>query len=84
MKFLLDVNASGSVASWLVEHGHDVLQVRDVDARMEDDKVLQWALMEERILLTRDQDFEEMIWREGRRHKGVLRIENLPVWSDSP
>jgi predicted nuclease of predicted toxin-antitoxin system len=63
---------------WLVERGHDVLQVRSVDARMKDDKVLQWAVSEERIIITTDQDFGEMIWRENRQHKGVLRIENLP------
>ena len=73
MKFLLDVNASGSVAHWLLDHGHDVLQVTDVDPRMEDDKVLQWALHEACILITTDQDFEEMIWRENRQHKGVLQ-----------
>ena len=78
MKFLLDVNTSGSLAGWLIERGHDVIQVRDVDARMTDDKVLQWALQEERIIITTDQDFEEMIWRENKQHKGVLRIENLP------
>jgi predicted nuclease of predicted toxin-antitoxin system len=78
MKFLLDVNASGSLTGWLLERGHDVLQVRKVDARMKDDAVLQWAVSEERIIITTDQDFEEMIWRENRQHKGVLRMENLP------
>ena len=67
MKFLLDVNASGALAVWLSERGHDVRQVRDVDARMNDDQVLQWALGEDRIIVTTDQDFEEMIWRENRQ-----------------
>ena len=25
-----------------------------------------------------DNDFEEMIWRQGKPHCGVLRLENLP------
>lgn len=29
-------------------------------------------------MVTTDQDFEEMIWREGKPHAGVLRLENLP------
>jgi len=78
MKFLLDVNASGALARWLLDHGHDVLLVEEVDPRMGDDKVLDWALREKRIIITTDQDFEEMIWREKRRHEGVLRFENLP------
>jgi predicted nuclease of predicted toxin-antitoxin system len=78
MKFLLDVNASGSLTRWLLEQGHDVLLVEDVDPRMKDEQVLQWALREKRILITTDQDFEEMIWQEKRDHEGVLRLENLP------
>ena len=78
MKFLVDVNASGALARWLQEHGYDVLQVTDVDPRMEDSKVLQWACREKRIIITTDQDFEEMIWREKRQHEGILRLENLP------
>lgn len=78
MKFLLDVNASGAVAQWLIDHGHDVLLVAAVDPRMQDRKVLQWAVREQRILITTDQDFEELVWREKRPHEGLLRLENLP------
>lgn len=78
MKFLLDVNASGALAHWLRDHDHKVLLVEDVDPRMGDDKVLEWALREKCIIVTTDQDFEEMIWREHRKHEGVLRLENLP------
>lgn len=78
MKFLLDVNASGAVARWLLDRGHDVFRVADVDPRMEDQKVLEWALHEKCILITTDQDFEEVIWRENKQHEGVLRLENLP------
>ena len=78
MKFLLDVNASGSLARWLLDHGYDVLLVEGVNPRMGDDQVLQLALREKRIIITTDQDFEEMIWREKREHSGILRLENLP------
>lgn len=78
MKFLLDVNASGSVARWLSEHGHDVLLVADANPRMEDDRILEWARREKRVIVTTDRDFEVMIWLEKRQHEGVLRLENLP------
>jgi predicted nuclease of predicted toxin-antitoxin system len=78
MKFLVDVNASGALARWLLDHGHDVLRVADVDPRMEDSNILQWACREKRIIITTDQDFEELIWREKSQHEGVLRLENLP------
>jgi len=30
------------------------------------------------IELPHNEDFKEMIWREAKRHCGLLRIENLP------
>ena len=78
MRFLTDVNASGTLAAWLAEQGHDVVQVRDKDPGMEDDAILAWAVAEHRIIVTTDKDFEGMIWRQRRRHCGVLRLENLP------
>lgn len=78
MKFLIDVNASGAVVQWLETRGHDVAQVIERDERMKDEDILRWAVREERIIITLDQDFEEIIWREGKTHFGVLRLENLP------
>lgn len=78
MRFLVDVNASSAVATWLAEMGHDVVQVRDRDPRMSDSEVLAWAYQEQRIIVTTDLDFEEVIWREGLPHRGVLRLENVP------
>ncbi|MEZ4862145.1 MAG: DUF5615 family PIN-like protein [Caldilineaceae bacterium] len=78
MKFLIDVNASGAVVQQLEAWGHDVAQVMVRDGRMKDEDILAWAVQEQRIVITTDQDFEEMIWRERRAHCGILRLENLP------
>ncbi len=78
MRFLVDVNASGAVARWLMDLGHDVAQVALRDPRMRDEGILSWAIQEERIIVTTDRDFEEMIWREGKAHCGLLRLENVP------
>ncbi len=78
MKFLVDVNASGAVVPLLEDMGHDIAQVVAVDGRMSDEAILSWALAERRIIITTDQDFEAMIWREQKSHCGVLRLENLP------
>lgn len=40
MDFLLDVNASGAVARWLIDRGHNVAEVDQTDPRMSDDKIL--------------------------------------------
>ena len=78
MRFLLDVNASGLLSIFLLEAGHDVACVSHVNSRMTDSEILTWAVREERIIITTDSDFEQMIWLEGRVHCGVLRLENLP------
>ena len=78
MNFLLDVNASGTVARWLIDRGHNVAEVGQKDSKMSDDEILSWAVRERRIIVTTDNDFEEMIWRQGKSHCGVLRLENLP------
>ncbi len=78
MKFLVDVNASGSLVDELIRLGHDVALVAEKDPRMRDEDILCWATSEQRIIVTTDHDFEAMIWREGKAHCGVLRLENLP------
>jgi predicted nuclease of predicted toxin-antitoxin system len=78
MKFLLDVNASGILSTLLLELSHDIACVNSVDAKMSDDEILNWAVREERIIITTDSDFEQMIWLQDRIHCGVLRLENLP------
>lgn len=78
MNLLLDVNASGAVARWLIHLGHAVAEVGQKDPRMSDNEILIWAVRESRIIVTTDKDFEEMIWRHGKPHCGVLRLENLP------
>ena len=78
MRFLLDVNASGSLSKLLLDLGHDIACVGDVDAKMTDSAILDWAVREKRIVITTDSDFEQIIWLQQRTHCGVLRLENLP------
>lgn len=78
MRFLVDVNASGSLAKLLIDLGHDVACVSDVDAKMIDSVILNWAVRETRIIITTDSDFEQIIWLQQKKHCGVLRLENLP------
>lgn len=78
MKFLIDVNASRTLGQWLTELGYDVAFVRDCNPEMKDEEILKWAVEKNRIIVTTDNDFEQMIWQQGKLHCGVLRLENLP------
>ena len=78
MKFLLDVNAGGPLADYLLNEGHDVELVSRVDLGMSDEDILCWAIREQRIVVTTDSDFDQMVWLGRQRHSGILRLENLP------
>ena len=78
MKFLVDANASGVLATLLADLGHEVVCVKDINPRMGDDEIIAWAVREKRVIVTTDNDFEQMIWLQQKKHCGVLRLENLP------
>ena len=62
MRFLLDVcAASRSMAQTLTDLGHDVLSALEVAPRASDQELLALALAEQRILVTEDKDFGELL-----------------------
>ena len=77
MKFVVDVSAGLRLHELLVSAGHDVVSVADRYPRMKDIDIMEWAVEEDRIVLTLDKDFEGMVWRFGKEHRGILRLANL-------
>jgi predicted nuclease of predicted toxin-antitoxin system len=63
MRFLANENFPGAAISRLETAGHDVVWVRIAAPGMTDSDVLAWAAREERILLTFDKDFGELVRR---------------------
>jgi predicted nuclease of predicted toxin-antitoxin system len=78
VQFLVDENAGVVVARWLRSQGHEVFSVYEEARGIDDDKVIQKAFDENRILITSDKDFGEKVYREHRSHRGIilLRLEN--------
>jgi predicted nuclease of predicted toxin-antitoxin system len=78
MKFLVDECTGPAVAHWLEQQGHDVFSVYDQARGIDDNKVIEIAQAEERILITNDRGFGEKVFRERRPHHGVvfLRLAN--------
>lgn len=74
MKFLVDVGVGRGVENFLRASGFDVKAVRDVDPRSEDTEILQMAVNENRMIITMDKDFGDLIYRSGRRHSGILLL----------
>lgn len=73
MRFLLDESAEARIALFLAAHGHDATRIgRDYPASLPDDVVLDLAYREQRILITNDKDFGELVVREHQPHAGVI------------
>jgi len=78
MRFLVDECTGPKVARWMGEQGHEVFSVYEQTRGADDDHIIQQAFAEDRILITNDKDFGELIYRERRPHRGVifLRLED--------
>ena len=74
LRFLIDVNAGIAIATALRDAGHDVLFVGDLDWRMPDADMLSLAHREQRIVLTMDTDFGEMVYGSGLPHAWILLL----------
>ncbi len=72
MRFLVDECTGSKVAEWLRDESHEVFSVFNQARGMTDDEVLTKAFTENWILITNDKDFGEMVFRERRKHHGVV------------
>ncbi len=80
MKFLLDVCASSRpMRAMLTGRSHDVSSVADRDLRASDVEVLAMALEEERVLITEDKDFGELVFVRRLPHSGIIRFVDMRV-----
>lgn len=74
IKFVADEGVDRSLVRLLREEGFEVLYFGEVDQSSEDEVVLKIANEENRILLTRDKDFGELVYRLNRVHSGIILI----------
>jgi predicted nuclease of predicted toxin-antitoxin system len=74
MRFIVDENAGPSLAEWLRNHGHDVFSIYEQARGLDDLDVIEMAFKENCILITCDKDFGEIIFREHRKHNGVILL----------
>ena len=80
MQFLLDVcAASRSMHSMLTEGGHDVLSASEGHLRATDEELLALARGQQRILITEDKDFGELVFVRRLPHPCIVRLVEMPV-----
>jgi predicted nuclease of predicted toxin-antitoxin system len=74
LKFLVDVGVSKKVEEYLQEQGYDAKAVRAIDIRMSDHAIIRLAASEDRMVITMDKDFGELVYHSGLKHCGVLLL----------
>jgi predicted nuclease of predicted toxin-antitoxin system len=81
MKFLLDESVELRLSLSLKAQDHDVKTIgTDYSNSLEDAEVLKIARSEQRILITNDKDFGELVFHSHHAHAGVilLRLKGVP------
>ncbi|MBY0564937.1 MAG: DUF5615 family PIN-like protein [Hyphomonadaceae bacterium] len=73
-KLLLDSCVARAVADRLRADGHDVVTMVERGADPGDLAILALAASEKRALITIDHDFGMLVFRDGAKHAGVLRL----------
>jgi predicted nuclease of predicted toxin-antitoxin system len=74
MRFLVDECTGPKVARWLRQQQYDIFSVYEEARGADDDWILQKARAENRIVITNDKDFGELIFREKKPHCGVILL----------
>jgi predicted nuclease of predicted toxin-antitoxin system len=78
-RFLLDENAQSRIGRALKALRYDVKTIaQDSPASLADHEILALAVAEDRILITNDRDFGDLIFRQGHPHRGVIYFR-LPL-----
>ena len=77
MRFIVDRCAGRRLAEWLRDRGHDVLDTRNLGPDPGDTALLERAASENRVLITTDKDFGELIYLHGMPHRGLIRLPDV-------
>ena len=78
MKFLLDVcAASRTLHKALTDFGHDVLSASDAYAHASDETLLALAYEQDRVIITKDKDFGELVFVHRLPHPCIVRLAGL-------
>ena len=79
MRFLTDRCAGRRLAEWLRNSGHDVVEAQTLGPDPGDRALLERAGAEERVLVTLDKDFGELIYLRRVSHAGLILLPDVRV-----
>jgi predicted nuclease of predicted toxin-antitoxin system len=74
VRFLADENCDYAIVRSLRDAGHDVVAVCEVSPRATDPEVIDQCVRENRVLITEDKDFGQLVYASGARATGVVLL----------
>jgi predicted nuclease of predicted toxin-antitoxin system len=74
MKILLDAHISRPVMSNLMEEGHDCIHAGHLPPKTSDTELMRLAIAEQRVILTADKDFGELVFHRRLIAPGVVLL----------
>ena len=75
----MDRCAGRRLAGWLQGEGHDIVEARTLGADPGDRALLELAASENRVLITIDTDFGELVYLHDLPHAGMVRLPDVPA-----
>ena len=77
MRFITDRCAGRRLAEWLRDNGHDVVEAQTLGPDPGDRALLSLAESENRVMITIDKDFGELIYLDRIPHAGLIRLPDV-------
>ncbi|HEX5078193.1 MAG TPA: DUF5615 family PIN-like protein [Geminicoccaceae bacterium] len=75
MRFLVDMGLAIRVAEWLRDQGHDATHLGEAGLqRLSDDEIFALAARQQRILITTDLDFGEILAHSQQAPISAIRV----------
>ncbi len=78
-KLLIDACVFPTMVPLLTGEGYDVVHVRELPGNPADREILDLAVMDGRIVITFDKGFTDYLQHGGKRHVGIIRLQQLPI-----
>lgn len=79
MKFLANENFPFSSFNFLLDQGCNILHVASSMSGINDEDVMNYSIKEDRVIITFDSDYGELVFKKGYKPHGViyLRLQNF-------
>lgn len=83
IRFVANVNVHNDIILFLRKNKYEVDWIYDIDMKMSDKAILELYFNENKILITNDKDFGDLIYHRSHKSKGVILFRGDEERKDS-